>query len=124
MGAPISTASREASPPRATGGRTAGHWWLAGGGLLAAVALVVLGAFLTPAEAGVGTHEQLGLPACSTMRFYVSSQFGLERGFDRLADELIRCGTRNPVASEVVDRFLEQLDELGDDLTDDPGSIV
>ncbi len=46
---------------------------------------------------------------------YVSSQFGLERGFDRFADELIRGGTRNPVASEVVDRFLEQLDELGDD---------
>ncbi len=51
-------------------GRTQGHWWLFGGGVAAAVVLLVLGVFLTPAEAGVGTHEQLGLPACSTMRWF------------------------------------------------------
>ncbi len=46
---------------------------------------------------------------------YVSSQFGLERGFERFADDLIEGGTRNPVAAEVVDRFLEELDAAGDE---------
>ena len=38
---------------------------------------------------------------------YVSSEFGLDRGFDRFDDSLIRGGARNPIAGEVVDAALE-----------------
>ncbi|MCP4248035.1 MAG: sulfatase, partial [bacterium] len=38
---------------------------------------------------------------------YVSSAFGLDRGFDTLDDSLIANGATNPVAEQVVDRFLE-----------------
>lgn len=40
---------------------------------------------------------------------YVSSEFGLDRGFDRFDDSLIRGGARNPIAAEVVDAALELL---------------
>jgi len=43
---------------------------------------------------------------------YVASSFGLGRGFETFDDSLIEGGTRNPIASEVVDRFLEHLDRL------------
>ncbi len=45
---------------------------------------------------------------------YVSSEFGLERGFEVLDDSLTEGGTTNPIASEVVDRFLEHVDDAGD----------
>ncbi|MCH7813608.1 MAG: sulfatase, partial [Planctomycetes bacterium] len=38
---------------------------------------------------------------------YVSSAFGLDRGFDTLDESLIADGATNPVAEQVVDRFLE-----------------
>jgi arylsulfatase A-like enzyme len=41
--------------------------------------------------------------------FYVSSEFGFDRGFDRYDDGLTEGGTRNPIAGEVVDRALELL---------------
>jgi len=37
---------------------------------------------------------------------YVSSVFGLDRGFDEFDDSLIKDGTTNPIAGQVVDRFL------------------
>jgi len=40
---------------------------------------------------------------------YVSSRFGLNRGFDVFDDELIDGGVRNPVAAEVVDRALARM---------------
>ncbi len=42
-----------------------------------------------------------------TAHVYVSSEFGLDRGFDRFDDSLIRGGAENPVASEVIDRALD-----------------
>jgi len=43
---------------------------------------------------------------------YVSSQFGLERGFDLFDDSLIQGGAETPVASDVADRVLEQMANL------------
>ncbi len=40
---------------------------------------------------------------------YVSSAFGLERGFEAFDDSLIEGGSRNPIAEEVVERVLERL---------------
>lgn len=40
---------------------------------------------------------------------YVSSEFGLARGFDRFDDSLIAGGAENPDAQQVVDRFLESM---------------
>ena len=40
---------------------------------------------------------------------YVSSEFGLDRGFDVFDDSLIQGGATNPVASEAVDLLLEHL---------------
>jgi arylsulfatase A-like enzyme len=44
---------------------------------------------------------------------YVSSAFGLDRGFDVFDESLTRGGAANPVATQVVDRFLGLL-EPGD----------
>ena len=43
---------------------------------------------------------------------YVSSQFGLERGFDVFDDSLIEGGAKNPIAEQVVDRFLSRMSDL------------
>jgi arylsulfatase A-like enzyme len=43
---------------------------------------------------------------------YVSSEFGLERGFDIFDDSLIEGGARNPIAEEVVDNFLYLADKM------------
>jgi arylsulfatase A-like enzyme len=40
---------------------------------------------------------------------YVSSAFGLERGFDAFDDSLIEGGATNPLAEQVTDRFLALL---------------
>ena len=42
-----------------------------------------------------------------TAHVYVSSEFGLDRGFHRFDDSLIRGGAENPIASDVVDRALD-----------------
>ena len=42
---------------------------------------------------------------------YVSSQFGLDRGFDIFDDSMIEGGKTNPIAGQVVDRALQILDE-------------
>jgi hypothetical protein len=41
---------------------------------------------------------------------YVSSRFGLERGFDEFDDSLIAGGNVNPIAEPVLDRFLGHLE--------------
>ena len=45
---------------------------------------------------------------------YVSSEFGLDRGFDVFDDSLIKAGAENPIAEEVVDRFLSLMSKLPD----------
>lgn len=41
---------------------------------------------------------------------YVSSRFGFERGFDNFDDSLIEKGAINPIAEQVVDRFLARME--------------
>ena len=55
-----------ASKPR----RSREHWLVVGSAVLAAGALVALGLLLTPDARGVGTHEQLGLRPCTTMKLW------------------------------------------------------
>jgi len=56
--------------------------------------------------------KRLGLHTLAVVsHVYASSQFGLDRGFDAFDDSLLRGGTRNPIAEEVVDRFLERIDQ-------------
>ena len=50
--------------------RTPGHWILLGAAVVALVGFALLGTVVTPAEEGHGTHEQLGLPACSSMEVF------------------------------------------------------
>lgn len=40
------------------------HWMLLGGALASALAVVAIGAWITPDPRGYGTHEQLGLAPC------------------------------------------------------------
>lgn len=51
------------STPTATR-RSLEHWVLLGATLLGALALIVLGLWITPDPRGFGTHEQLGMPPC------------------------------------------------------------
>ena len=44
---------------------------------------------------------------------YVSSQFGLDRGFRHFDDSLIEGGATNPIGGTVVDRVLSRVDALG-----------
>jgi arylsulfatase A-like enzyme len=53
-------------------------------------------------------YHTLGLVS----HFYVSSEFGLERGFDTFDDSLPYSGPENPVAGVMVDRFEQLLDEV------------
>jgi len=43
---------------------------------------------------------------------YVSSEFGLDRGFDSFDDSLIAGGAKNPIAEVVVDHFLDAMSEV------------
>ncbi|MCZ6817653.1 MAG: sulfatase [Planctomycetota bacterium] len=45
---------------------------------------------------------------------YVSSEFGLERGFDHFDDSLIQGGATNPIAEQVVDRLLLAVEQAPD----------
>ncbi|MCY3001014.1 MAG: DUF2752 domain-containing protein [Planctomycetota bacterium] len=51
-------------------GRTALHGVLVAVAALALVGLVAVGAWLVPDPAGYGTHEQLGLKACSAVEWF------------------------------------------------------
>ncbi|MHC4064399.1 MAG: sulfatase [Planctomycetota bacterium] len=42
---------------------------------------------------------------------YVSREFGLERGFHTFDDSLIEAGATNPIAEQIVDRFLSVMNE-------------
>jgi hypothetical protein len=46
------------------------HWVVLAAALAAVIGFVLLGTAVTPAEEGHGTHEQLGLPPCSTMELF------------------------------------------------------
>lgn len=52
------------------GRHTRGHWLVLAGAALSLAALVLLGAWFVPAPEGHGTHTQLGLPPCLTMRAF------------------------------------------------------
>ncbi|MGB6002880.1 MAG: sulfatase [Thermoanaerobaculia bacterium] len=57
--------------------------------------------------------RQLGYHTLALVsHFYVSSEFGLQRGFDTFDDSLLYSGPKNPVAGEMVDRFEELLEEI------------
>lgn len=43
---------------------------------------------------------------------YVSSTFGLQRGFDTFDESLIEGGATNPIAEQVVDRFLHHMQSV------------
>ena len=64
---------------------------------------------LADALAGRGYHN-----VAVVSHVYVSSTFGLDRGFHTFDDSLILRGARNPIAREVVDRFLELEPEMPD----------
>lgn len=54
--------------------------------------------------------RRLGYHGVATVsHVYVSSAFGLDRGFEVFDDSLTRGGTRNPRAARVVARFLEHV---------------
>lgn len=48
-------------------GRSVEHWVALALAFAGLTALILVGVLTTPAEAGHGTHEQLGLPPCSWM---------------------------------------------------------
>src|SRR5262249_24346429 len=50
--------------------RSREHWWVLAGALALPVALLALGAWLTPDPRGFGTHEQLGFRPCLPMRLW------------------------------------------------------
>ena len=49
--------------------RSVGHWLALGAAAAALVGLLALFALATPAPEGYGTHEQFGLPPCSSMKY-------------------------------------------------------
>jgi len=78
--------------------RTPLHWVVVAAATVALLGLGLLGAFVTPAPEGYGTHEQLGLPPCSSM-----ARFGVP---------CPGCGVTTSVAlaahGRLVDSFLNQ----------------
>ena len=75
--------------------RTAGHWMFLVLSAGSVVGLVVLALFLEPDPRGVGTHEQLGLRACSTMELWNFPCPG--------------CGVTTSATLALQGRFLESL---------------
>lgn len=51
-------------------GRTTGHWCVLAFAVASWLVLAALGLYASPDASGVGTHEQFGLPACSTMEWF------------------------------------------------------
>jgi arylsulfatase A-like enzyme len=62
---------------------------------------------LAEAFKGLGYHT-----LAVVSHVYVSSEFGLDRGFDSFDDSLIAGGAKNPIAEVVVDHFLDAMSEV------------
>lgn len=86
------------------------------GSALGVLCLLGLGAWLTPDARGVGTHEQLGLPECMTMRIFgIPCPFcGMTTAFSHMAHGELGPAIRTQPAGALA--FLLAIGYLGSSL--------